>query len=447
MFSKDRKSEMLLGVIEAYISHPRKAEFRRWQIIHHHGSKGMRRARHLKSFHLLAVANDESGRSLNKLYLAYMNKNISYNLLRGIADGQYTHKELIDNVSLLNGGNDHASSLRTYIKNFYENFGNTLSLGIPFNHDILDNSNAFINLDDLRLQRSINDSAHTINIYSDNLNNTYFGKEINDMSDIPKYIAEIIYSETWRWFLGERISKSIILLDKYRNICGICSRGLNDFIEWKNIKNKGLSNIKGIISIIFYAYLLMENDLHTKNIGLTKPSGYPYPIVGKIDHDYIASKWKNNGRDIEDTFPINNLLFFMDKPSPRTFIPLFKYFRFSPGTENSFPLIACHTMRRKPKTTINGVDSNLFLKMLSTPYSQDEMEKVKLYFNLVNIKNLDNHLKRILLIFRNYDTRLAKEIKKSLLGRISYLKSDGRKHIFHKVIPRSRYHVVYENYL
>ena len=96
-------------------------------------------------------------------------------------------------------------------------------------------------------------------------------------------------------FIGERASRSLLLVDGKERICGLCSEGLMGFQSYSTMSPQTKVSTIGLMSILFYTYVLMEDDLHVENFGVSelKKSGgsEKLHVYSKIDHDYIVAHW------------------------------------------------------------------------------------------------------------------------------------------------------------
>ncbi|MFV9925215.1 MAG: hypothetical protein AB8U93_06260 [Francisella endosymbiont of Hyalomma scupense] len=117
--------------------------------------------------------------------------------------------------------------------------------------------------------------------------------------NIDNGIAEVVYAQIWSYLIGERTSESRFVIDNNK-IIGICSRGLNGFKEYGKMTDKEKLDTKGLISILVFVYLLMEDYFHIFNYGQADFNRETY--FAKIDHDYIVVNWKT--MKTKNKFPI-----------------------------------------------------------------------------------------------------------------------------------------------
>ncbi|MCF6764754.1 hypothetical protein L3V82_03135 [Thiotrichales bacterium 19S3-7] len=204
-------------------------------------------------------------------------------------------------------------------------------------------------------------SAHDVKkcIYNNSL---YFVKQFGSV-DLEKKredaIAEVIYSHLWRFFIGEAASESVLVIGANNDIIGIASKGLNGFESYKKMLNKEELNIpQGFISVLLYAALLKEQDLHIENIGSCEIDGQKF--FAKIDHDFIVDKW--NDLSTKSPVDLDNLARALAKSAISDFFDAIETMRFSPTHKNPKILRAAHGIRSRftdrPKTTTSGSDKN-----------------------------------------------------------------------------------------
>ncbi|QSH42322.1 hypothetical protein P0136_03370 [Lentisphaerota bacterium ZTH] len=460
----------IMRAIDAYVENPNKASWSDWQLFQHHGEKGIKRALCLKYYLITAqtaqtdsfwqILDDFSDRSIKASFLYQIDtangvhnprECLSHSDLKlmGLPWGKNLSLMVFYNrqADLLNGGNLNPSSLRSYIKKVCETsryvpqtirrqqstsmsrYGFLFDrVDCPFD---LDEPSIAVSVKELKLKKTSNESAHTIRVYSNRFDDKtlYFSKDLNQrnrLAELRNYAVEIMYANLWQWFLGKRISSSMLRLDENGRVSGISSKGLPYFIEFASVTTEQALWHKGLVSIIFYSYLLMENDLHTKNIGLTiqydDEASKGIVVFGKIDHDYIASNWGVGGKNFTDQFPLNKIKLVISVPEARTFQQLFAHFRFSPGTENSFWINLAHALRTKPGTSRNRLQASVFLTGLVQRHYQRELKKTVEHFikKSKTLYKLDRHMKGILqsLKMHNVPTDKAEEVYQVLFNRI-----------------------------
>ncbi|MCP3944642.1 MAG: hypothetical protein GY710_24625 [Desulfobacteraceae bacterium] len=289
-----------------------------------------------------------------------------------------------------------------------------------------------ISENELKLLKVLGVSAHPVKMYEkkDGSGKLYFGKDLVSPAQLDNYAAEIMYSALWRWFLGDRISASVLLIAQKGGVKGICSEGLKDFKEFKELSKRDVYKYSGLLAIVFYGYLFMEDDLHIKNYGLTtvyNPQKSKWKVVfGKIDHDYITDKWETGGRNFEKIFKIQKLKDVVKTKSIAIFQRLFEDFRFSPGTENSPILNFFHTIRSTSKTALTRSEANDFIVTIgSNPFIQKELEETIEDFKtkLKDIQFLDLEIINVFEELKKYglQTIRANDIYKVLRKRLELL--------------------------
>jgi len=408
---------LVIRAVQLYLNNDKKNSI--W-----HGAKGNDRARLLLNF-IGKCGSEDNGRDYNQLIKSYLDKMVTGDLIKRIEDKYVIRKcskvsvfiPTLDFKSIaksLNTGADRVYSLRTLVANACNAkmgvvdlpcfFGAPAGITPPntpittphreplynnfYNPDIAIPLNILKKVPDKN--GKISKSAHEVEQYKSLNGELYFVKRITPEDNREEQeninIAEVIYSHIWRWFLGERASMSLLVLEE-ENVIGICSKGLSNFQEYACVTSDKKYRYPGLFSIIFYAYILMENDLHTKNIGIMDmviPGGLPnQKVYGKIDHDYIASKWKSHadGDDFSKTFDseLVKSLLNDDVPQPSKFLGLLDKFRFSPGTINSAPLRFGHSARSAvgagSKTTINYNKAIAFMAHASSGAAHYEICK------------------------------------------------------------------------
>ncbi|TNF65957.1 MAG: hypothetical protein EP298_10450 [Gammaproteobacteria bacterium] len=221
-----------------------------------------------------------------------------------------------------------------------------------------------INLSELTLLENDNNmakSAHDVKKYRYN-NTLYFVKQFGVVELEQKRedaIAEIIYSHLWRYFIGKAASESVLVIGANNDIIGIASKGLNGFESYKKMLNKEEFNIpQGFISVLLYAALLKEQDLHIENIGSCEIDDQKF--FAKIDHDFIVDKWSE--LLTKSPVDLDNLARALAKNAILDFFDAIDTMRFSPTHKDPKILRAAHGIRSRftdrPKTTTSGSDKN-----------------------------------------------------------------------------------------
>ncbi|MCP3966881.1 MAG: hypothetical protein GY750_05215 [Lentisphaerae bacterium] len=461
----------IIESIDTYVANPDKASWYNWQLAEHHGSKGIERALYLKYYLIIAQTHtfDFFWEMLDK----FRARKVTGEFLRkiDIVNSKGLKKEIdakgdlqsigLDysgnlgvqvfyngQAELLNGGNTKPSSLRKYIDTVCISFRyvsqqqrreRSVSLSrydFLFEHkehldDSFDENDIKIFEKNLKLKSTINQSAHIIRKYVSKIDGKtlYFSKDLNQTNrsvELSNYAVEIMYASLWQWFLGKRVSSSLLRINLKGNVVGICSKGLPYFIEFAGITLEQALWHKGLVSIIFYAYLLMEDDLHTKNIGLTvqydSDQSRGIAVFGKIDHDYLATNWSNGGLTFIKQFPLRKIRLLIQATGPRAFQDLFSSFRFSPGTGNNFFLQLAHSLRFKPSTTRSHNEASTFLTGLVQSHYQNELVETVKHFKekRKKISAMDRHITNILRKIESHGLPIKKanEIYKVLYSRI-----------------------------
>ncbi|MBK2044778.1 hypothetical protein IB642_07065 [Allofrancisella guangzhouensis] len=285
-----------------------------------------------------------------------------------------------ENIRELLAGANHKNSLRTYVKNSHMNYINSkkeiLSVS-PSNINAslfgknFDKFSKFddllkehtIKLNDLKHVRDLGVSAHPVGMYElndNNLKTRYFVKRFNtlDLSEYNKAIedalAEIIYCNIWRYFIGNRASKSVLVINENNKIEGIASEGLDNFKEFAEINPTERYEYHGLATILFYSYILCEQDLHIYNYGISEQFSTSHGkflyVYCKIDHDYIISKLSSMKPLVQR--PLDPRVYNSDYIGNKItlFKELISTMRFTPGKSN-LPLVAAHTLRKTIKTS------------------------------------------------------------------------------------------------
>lgn len=436
--------DVIQQAINAYIYNQNKAKLSDWQLFHRHGNSGIERAKILLKW---LPAFTYLG-SLDSFLVNYINQ--SPNILGELISVAYKSNPKSVNISdikkeakILIGGNNTTSSLRTYVNNAYKSILNRKEQNINglFNKNT-NTDNGLFTYDESQLgeapKKVSKTSAHEIKVYRGD-NNLFFMKPFNQSSreyqkNIDNGIAEVVYAQVWRYLIGERASESR-LVTKDGNIIGICSKGLKDFTEYGKMTNQDKLDTKGLISILVFVYLLMEDDFHIFNYGQMSFENDKDKYFGKIDHDYIVDKWNILGKD-STKFKISELSKVLKSKSLASFINLLSAnSRFSPASGNDFMLRAAHTARAKmssrKKTTTSRSQAAFFRSNLTTRDNVNEFHRT---INIImqrcdNLENdLSEPLKSQLVTFEGKypDVKIdkAKQILTFFIQRMQTLKNE-----------------------
>ncbi|KEI35896.1 hypothetical protein FRA_26c02090 [Francisella sp. W12-1067] len=293
-----------------------------------------------------------------------------------------------------------------------------------------------IELKDLKHIKDLGVSAHAVGMYKNPAENDklYFVKRFN-IHDSPKYdeaiadaIAEIIYCKIWRYFIGNRASKSMLVINNNR-IEGIASEGLNEFTEFGKIDVKDRFQYPGLATILFYSYILCEEDLHIYNYGVSKQcltnNDNKIPVYCKIDHDYIISHLNDLADSIKK--PLDPRIYCFTDINKRIslFKELISSMRFTPG-KSDLTLVFGHSIRQifKPNAKVTATTNDIqkaFEEAISlNRHFQEEInicfnnftykiknQKVGEYFNsLKNLLNNFNDLQSISIQRKHIDKSL-----------------------------------------
>ncbi|API87653.1 hypothetical protein [Francisella uliginis] len=353
------------------------------------------------------------------------------NITRSKKDQEHIKKE----AKILIGGNNTTSSLRTYVNNAYKSIKKReeQNTSVLFKSTNIDND--LFTCEESQLgeapKKVSKTSAHEIKVYRGD-NNLFFMKPFNQSSreyqkNIDNGIAEVVYAQIWRYLIGERASESR-LVTKNGNIIGICSKGLKGFTEYGKMTNQDKLDTKGLISILVFVYLLMEDDFHIFNYGQMSFENDKDKYFGKIDHDYIVDKWNILSKD-STKFKISELSKVLKSKNLASFINLLSAnSRFNPASGNDFMLRAAHTARAKmssrKKTTTSRSQAAFFRSNLATRDNVNEFDKT-----INTIKQRCNNL----------ENDLSKPLKKQLAnfkGKYPGVKTDKAEQILTFFIQR-----------
>ena len=167
-------------------------------------------------------------------------------------------------------------------------------------------------------------------------------------------------------------------------IIGIASRGLNNFNSYASMLGKIELNIPaGFISVIFYAALLKEQDLHIHNIGTSGTNEQTF--FSKIDHDFIVDKWGQLSK--QSPVDLDRLAKALAKNSISEFFDAIDTMRFSPTHKDNKLLRAAHSVRAiftdRPNTTTSGSDRSKAREESINAIHINEFKNVLIIFGLV----------------------------------------------------------------
>ena len=437
--------EVVQQAINAYIYNQNKAKLSDWQLLHHHGKSGVERAKILSKW-LKKAGNSDSGGLITFLdkYIKqsrYLSDYLIALDAQNISLSKKDQKQIKEEAKILIGGNNTTSSLRTYVNNAYKSIVNTKEQNINVLFEGTYDKNGLFTYDENDLgvppNKVSRTSAHEIKVYR-GYNTLFFMKPFNQSSreykkNIANGIAEVIYAQIWRYLIGERASESR-LVTKDGKIIGICSKGLKGFTEYGKMTNQDKLDTKGLISILVFVYLLMEDDFHIFNYGQMSFENDQAKYFGKIDHDYIVDKWNILGED-STKFNIYELSKVLKSKNLASFINLLSAnSRFNPASSNDFMLRAAHTARAKmssrKKTTTSSSQAAFFRSNLAT---RDNVNEFSETINIINQrcdnleKDLSLPLKQQLDTFsRNYknvNTQKAEAILNFFIARMNKLKN------------------------
>ncbi|APC92416.1 MULTISPECIES: hypothetical protein [Francisella] len=385
--------DVIQQAIDSYILNQNKAKLSNWQLLHHHGESGIERAKILSKWVYRAAYSEEQLHILLYNFIYTKSTSAISNQLLSIA--YKTQPKSVDISTIkkeakkLTEGNNTTSSLRTYVKNARDSIsaGYRYIKGTGFdklfeNNDLKD---SLFTIEECDLgqppTKTSKTSAHDIRIYK-SPGNLFFMKPFELSSkeyqkNIDNGIAEVVYAQIWRYLIGERASESR-LVTKNDQIIGICSRGLKGFKEYGKMTDDEKLKTKGLISILVFVYLLMEDDFHIFNYGQANFDGETY--FAKIDHDYIVDKWDMLSKD-STKFRIAELSRVLRSKNLTALINLLAAnSRFSPGSSNTFLLRAAHTGRAslsdRKKTTTSNSQSAFFRSNLATLNNINEFKSI-----------------------------------------------------------------------
>ncbi|MCP3967972.1 MAG: hypothetical protein GY750_18265 [Lentisphaerae bacterium] len=285
-----------------------------------------------------------------------------------------------------------------------------------------EDADILVDKNDLEFKKKLGVSAHPVTMYKgqNGLSGLYFAKSFEEV-EIPRIkilsrifapkakhlnqekeraVAEVLYAKIWRYLLGEQVSESLLVREN-GVINGICSKGLADFIEYFHIINSESmmaesKSVPGLIAITVLAYILMEDDLHVYNIGWTNVDGYR--VFGKIDHDFLCTRWENNWvqNELVRKFDLSKALNFVSNPSYDTMKVMMKTMRFSPGTRNNNLLRFGHYARSKVSgKSVNtiGKEDKRYFKYTYVPYHKDELHGIAYKLRRIDIGNFYSTMK------------------------------------------------------
>lgn len=427
--------------INNYIDNPTKSGWLNWQVSHHHGSTGIKRAKLLKSY-INRITNEDDLKSLIDAYesqdsykVFHILKNLN-NRNRLILVDKKDYDQCIKDAEFLCGGNESNSSLRRYLKSKTEN---TRATYRPSNlHGKIDSlsHNDEYSVKSSSLEKEEKDnvvkSAHYVRKFKKN-NTEYYVKNLTNDEQKENAIAEVIYSQLWSYFIGERASKSVLVTDDTDSIVGIASKGIPNFQAYANFKDD-TSQPQGIISVLFLSCLLKEQDLHMYNFG--KGSFYSeskqknIELFAKIDHDYIIDKWAQ-GDNLSEVNPVkvSELADAINNNDLAKFIGISKSIRFSPSNMNNRMLQLCHKLRNKftdkPDTTTGNGDAHDFLKNVinkqNTAEFNDLITRFKSSLSNDALKEFESNMRELLDEFqtKGYPISKAEDVLSKMLNRLN----------------------------
>ncbi|MBU2895162.1 hypothetical protein [Vibrio hepatarius] len=398
LYNKD----LILQAIDQYnISNGSVSNKRRisdWLHFENHGGGGQVRATILKSY-----VDNSQPIYIGRLISEYLSASVSPGTLNKIIKDN-SQKDCFKHAKILNGGGRNSSSLRTFINSAHTRVtSGDAQFTKPYHNKILEGKsvppvsiagNQFIILkDNLNKVKDLNSSAHTVTMYQHkSTNEMYFGKSLTDGSEEKvNALAEVLYSLIWQKFIGDRSSKSLIMIDDSNKISGICSKGLNQFSELKTqIGKNGYPTKLGLLSIAVLSYLLVEDDLHTKNVGTFNYHGES--VFGKIDHDYIVSKFNTHRSHFNNDFNLEILIAYLVTQDVNILKVILKSLRFSPGTKNSTMLNVGHYLRGMnggANTTLGRKATRDFYSNYVTIHNKAECEFLKNKIKKFDIREMD----------------------------------------------------------
>ncbi|OIN84246.1 hypothetical protein [Francisella sp. TX07-6608] len=442
--------DVIQQAIDSYILNQNKAKLSNWQLFHHHGESGIERAKILSKWVHRAAYSEEQLHILLYNFIYTKSTSAISNQLLSIA--YKTQPKLVDintikkEAKKLTEGNNTTSSLRTYVKNARDSIsaGYRYIKGTGFDK-LFENNNlrdSLFTIEEFNLgeapTKTSKTSAHEIRIYKSR-DNLFFMKPFERSSkeyqkNIENGIAEVVYAQIWRYLIGERASESKLVINENNQIIGICSRGLIGFKEYGKMTDDEKLKTKGLISILVFVYLLMEDDFHIFNYGQANFGGESY--FAKIDHDYIVDKWNILSKD-STKFCIFELSRVLKSKNLTGLINLLAAnSRFSPGSSNTFLLRAAHAGRAslsdRKKTTTSNSQSAFFRSNLATLNNINEfkstIDTIKQRCKDLKI-NLLEPLQTQLSIFENKFENSKVSIKKAgailnhFIGRMQELKN------------------------
>ncbi|MYM60371.1 hypothetical protein GTG28_14145 [Vibrio sp. OCN044] len=386
-----------------------------WLHFENHGKVGQVRANILKSY-----VEKSQPIYVSSLISEYLSASVKPGTLNKIIKDN-SQKDCFKHAKILNGGSNNSASLRTYVKSAHNKitsgdaqytkpYQNKLLEGNSVPPERMITSGFSIFKSDLNKVKDLNSSAHTVTMYQHkSTNDMYFGKSLTDGSEEKiNALSEILYSLIWQKFIGDRSSKSLIMLDDSNQICGICSKGLNQFSELKTQLGKnGYPSKLGLLSIAVLSYLLVEDDLHTKNVGTFNYHGET--VFGKIDHDYIVSKFKTHQSHFNNDFDLELLIGYLMTQDVNLLKLILKSLRFSPGTKNSAMLNFGHYLRGingGANTTLGRKATRDFYSNYVTIHNKSECEFLKNKIKTLNIREMD----------KDYDSIIKFAARYSIVG-------------------------------
>ncbi|MED7818907.1 MULTISPECIES: hypothetical protein [unclassified Francisella] len=443
---------IITDTINVYIEKASKANIFNWQLLHHHGAEGIYRAETLGRWCDIAWHNMK----LDALLKSYLNTKNYIFLADQLAyvNSQNPKKEefkivtaeMYTDAKLLAGGNNTKSSLRYYINSVYNSPNQQQSLffdlgscnlrsGI-FRSSIFggteedSNSDLTLHITDLgSFDEKLGVSAHDVHRYkkvAGDRTKFYFLKYISSDDEKNDALAEVVYSKLWRFLIGERASDSRLVFDNNNQLIGICSVGLDNFKEFAKMTLSDQDQTKGLASLLICVCLFIENDFHIYNYG--KFNFYGRSYYGKIDHDYIITKWQSMKLEASK-FKIDDLARILNNSNINLLVTILERLRFRPTSVNSITLRAGHEIRalvsdRSNTTTNNDLVSQILSKLVNKE-NRDDLNRIK-----SSIKQRANKMDE------NAEFNMNAEINR--IGKLGSINTNKAKEIFEFFVARIR---------
>ncbi len=201
------------------------------------------------------------------------------------------------------------------------------------------------------------------------------------------------------------------MLDGNNSVIGVCSEGLRGFVEHSKLPqiDEDSYEVFGLISIIIFAYILMEDDLHIKNLGLATVNGDS--VYAKIDHDFICSRWQENEpmHALEQKFPIAKIQHVIKSKQAYTMKDIMVAFRFAPGKANSQFLRLAHHLRPRGATTVGPTKAENF-GLYDLPNAQEEFLATIDLIKRADYDEFEYHIKKIIATLAKKNFPIAKSL-------------------------------------